>query len=88
MATANELIDSNRIFAIPFLPGDGSGAVLLQVRYASFGGKLTGIDEWGTCPYCHGDPCAEDSGPETLIGGYFQRNKYAETCPLCEGRPT
>lgn len=87
-ASAEGLIAARRVFAVPFLPGDGSGAVLLQIRYVSAGGQLTGPDEWGTCPYCHGDPCAESSGPGTLIGAYMARNSWAPSCPLCNGRPT
>lgn len=41
----------------------------------------------GTCAFCCGDPCAED-GDDTRIAEYYRRNPRAETCPVCEGRPT
>ena len=42
----------------------------------------------GTCAFCHGDPCAENSPPDSQIAQFFRRNRWAETCPCCEGRPT
>lgn len=76
--------DDGRAYLVPFDVGDGRDAILLTVsRHAEF---LRGLD--GTCAFCHGDPCAELSGPETLIGNFFQRNSRAAACPLCDGRPT
>jgi hypothetical protein len=71
------------IYLVPFL-GDGEDAVLLTVIYIAEYPR--GLD--GTCAYCHGDPCAERSGPETLIGDFFLRNGWAEACPCCDGRPS
>jgi len=71
-----------KLYDVPFLVGDGSGEVMLKVRYVADFPR----DEDGLCPYCHNDPCAEHSGPDTLIGAYFKRNPKAETCPCCGGR--
>ncbi len=74
--------------AVPFLCGDGSDEITLDVIYVA--GFPRGHD--GRCAFCHGDPCAESSGPDTKIGAYFKQAEDegfpAETCPLCEGRPT
>lgn len=67
---------------------DGRGEeVWLDVIYhAEF---LRGPD--GTCAFCHGDPCAERSAPDSLIA---RERAVApswapfETCPCCLGRPT
>jgi hypothetical protein len=51
-------------------------------------------DAGNLCAFCHGDPCAEHSGPETAIAQYRDRaaawlaGAPFETCPLCNGRPT
>lgn len=72
------------LYLVPFMNGE-RGPVLLTVTY--FSDFLRGPD--GTCAYCHGDPCAERSGPETLIGDWFARySAWAETCPCCGGRAT
>lgn len=68
---------------IKFLPGDGTTQTI-DVKYIASGGMVSG--EEGRCAYCNGDPCAEDN-KDTPIGEYFKRNSWAETCPLCEGRP-
>lgn len=49
-------------------------------------GFARGVD--GTCAFCKGDPCAESSEPETPIARYFEKYKWASTCPCCDGRPT
>lgn len=75
---------SHPVVKVPFL-GDGAEPdTVLDVIYIAEYPR----GEDGTCAYCHGDPCAETSGPETLIGAYFARNKWAATCPNCDGRPT
>lgn len=72
------------LYLVPFLP-DERGPILLTVRY--WADYLRGPDD--TCAFCHGDPCAERSGPDTLIGNWFARNgSWAETCPCCDGRPS
>lgn len=72
------------LYVVPFYVGDGRGPILLTVTdWSEF---LRGPDN--TCAFCHGDPCAQRSGPETLIGNYFARVSWAQTCPCCEGRPT
>lgn len=45
----------------------------------------------GRCAFCHGDPCGEDSPPESLIRREMAAcQSYApfETCPCCDGRAT
>lgn len=69
-------------YLVPYIIGDGTDPVLLSVIYiAEFP-----IGPDNACAFCHGDPCAETSTPETLIGAYWLRNPRAETCPLCDGR--
>lgn len=91
------MITRTRPFPVPFWIGDGSGRVMLYVSGIS-GGFPRDAD--GRCAFCHGDPCAEASGPDTEIARYFARGwlreqsygmrRYAlaSTCPLCDGRPT
>ena len=73
-----------KLYEVPFL-GAGVGPIMLQVIYIAEYAR----GEDGTCAFCHGDPCAEMSGPETHIGAFRQRlGKAFETCPCCNGRPT
>lgn len=86
-----------RLFPVPYYTGDGSGRMILYVSDIS-GGFPRDADN--QCAFCHGDPTAERSGPETEIGRYFERGWRREqelgyrrytmvsTCPLCDGRPT
>lgn len=68
---------------VEYLPGDGTEAFVRVTYIADY---PRGED--GLCAYCHGDPCAENSTPNSLIGGYYIRNPRAETCPMCNGRPS
>jgi hypothetical protein len=68
---------------LPYYPGNGT-KVLVGVRW--IGEYPRGSD--GCCAFCHGDPCAERSGPETHIGKFYAENPKAETCPMCDGRAT
>lgn len=70
-------------YLVPFYVGDGRGPIFLTVTYVAE--YLRGPD--GLCAFCHGDPLAEESGPETLIGNFWARNPHQETCPCCSGRP-
>jgi hypothetical protein len=68
---------------VPFSPGDGTRIEL----------EVAGISEFprdaaGTCAFCHGDPCAEEADPNTEIARYYRRNSWAQTCSMCQGRPT
>lgn len=73
------------LYLVPFYVGDGRGPILLTVTdFAEF---LRGPDN--QCAFCHGDPCAERSGPETLIGNLYARTRrWFGTCPCCNGRPS
>ena len=48
----------------------------------------------GTCAFCAGDPCNEDNEDNdgnmmvTSIYRFYEKNKWASTCPVCNGRPT
>jgi hypothetical protein len=77
--------DAPVTYLVPFIVGDGRDPILLTVTYwAEFLRDVAGL-----CAFCHGDPCAEYSGHDTLIGNYFARNSaWAETCPCCDGRPS
>lgn len=69
---------------VQFYPGDGSGAVEIEVAYIGDFPR----DKRGYCAFCHADPCAEETDKTTLIAQYFARNAHAETCPMCQGRPS
>lgn len=79
---SDEKKQPNKLYKIPFLGGGEPGGVMLEILYAS-NDMLVGAN--GLCAYCNGDPCAENSGPDTHIGAYFARNKWADTCPCCKG---
>ena len=74
-----------KLFDVPFMIGDGTGTVMLKVKYISGGFPR---DERSSCAFCHGDPCNESdkSDGTSLIALYYKRNKHAETCPCCDGR--
>lgn len=42
----------------------------------------------GFCALCNGDPCNENSPPDSLIARFYAHEPDAETCPVCDGRPT
>ncbi|HEY0820998.1 MAG TPA: hypothetical protein VGD46_19585 [Rhizobacter sp.] len=42
----------------------------------------------GLCALCKGDPCNEESEPDSLIARWWAANPHASTCPVCDGRPT
>ena len=65
-----------------YYPGDGT-VVQLDVAYISNFPR----DTRGFCAFCHGDPCAEDE-ETSPIARYLDRNAHADTCPMCDGRPT
>lgn len=76
-----------RLWPVPYWIGDSSDRMFLYVADISEYPR----DAANLCAFCHGDPCAERSGPETEIAKYRDRRpSYApfETCPLCQGRPT
>ena len=74
---------SQPLVLVPFYPGDGT---LIKLPVAYFAEFLR--DGRGWCAFCHADPCAEDSAPDSLIAQFFARNTWARTCPCCDGRPT
>jgi len=67
---------------VDLILGDGTGNVRVAVKY--WAGYLYGEDD--TCAFCHGDPCGDDD-PESPIAQFMARNKHAECCPVCGGRP-
>lgn len=79
-----------KTYKVPFSPGNGKTYMI----------KIVGIysdyprDEDGVCPFCHGDPCAEQPGAfRTRIGRYMSEHykkyhTYAPHCPMCLGRPS
>ena len=42
----------------------------------------------GTCAFCHSDPYATHSAPESDIVRYFEQNHQALVCLMCGGHPT
>ncbi len=56
-----------KTYEIPFSPGDGSDAVMLQVRYVSNGGFMVGAGPFGSCAYCQGTR-SNPSGAGSLGG--------------------
>lgn len=83
---------SAKLYDVPFLIGDGTGEIMLKVKYIADFPR----DADTQCAFCHGDPCAEHSGPGSLIAMYFGRHeedrlRYPgcyDTCPLCSGKPS
>lgn len=69
--------------SIEYYPGDGTTEFVPVAYLADF---PRGED--GTCAYCHADPLAERTPPHPRIADYYRRNPRAETCPMCDGRPT
>jgi hypothetical protein len=68
-------------------PDDKGEEVWLDVIY--FAEFLRDVD--GLCAFCHGDPCGENSAPDSLIMREIAATpSYStfETCPCCQGRPT
>jgi hypothetical protein len=68
---------------VPYLPGDGTEQQL-EVAYIAEYPRGPG----GTCAFCSGDPLGTRSPAGSLIAAYYRRNPTAETCPLCQGRPS
>lgn len=69
-------------YLVPFSVGDGRPEILLTTTgWSDF---LQDVND--ECAFCHGDPCAERSNSKTLIGNYFARNSWAQTCPCCDGK--
>jgi len=69
--------------ALRYLPGDGT-EVMVEVAFLSDYPRGTN----GRCAFCNGDPCAETSLAGTLIHDFYERNPKAETCPMCDGKPS
>lgn len=90
---------SRRTYLVPFLAGDGTGEIMLTVTYIA-GGFARDVN--GECAFCHGDPLAETSPPESLIARYWATanarwdsygwgvgSPYRPrdwSCPMCDGR--
>lgn len=45
-------------------------------------------DAEGLCALCHGDPCNEEKKEGTPLAKFYKENKWAQTCPVCDGRPS
>lgn len=67
--------------------GEGERVILLVSYWAEYLRDINGL-----CAFCHGDPCADSSPPDSLIAR--ERNceppwpSSFNTCPNCRGRPT
>jgi hypothetical protein len=55
------------------------------VPVSSFAEFLRGTDKYGCCAFCKGDTWDD---PNTFIGQWFKAHPHADTCPVCQGRPT
>lgn len=60
------------------------GEVWLDVKYIAEFAR----DAKGLCAFCHGDPCAESSPPDSLIARELEAATWRGACPCCEGRPS
>jgi hypothetical protein len=69
---------------VKFFPGDGTEQMVEVLHLA--GSFARGPD--GACAFCHGDPCNESPVEGSLIAEFYGRNPHAETCPMCDGRPS
>lgn len=59
--------------------------VVLDVSYIAVFAR----DAEGLCAFCHGDPCAETSPPESLIAREMEAGRtWLSACPNCDGRPS
>ena len=76
---------SPTVAQVRFCPGTG-GEVTLPVSYITSGGVAKGPD--GCCAFCKGDPCNENSSPDSPIARYYTDAPHAATCPFCDGRPS
>jgi len=74
--------EKNKMVSVPFLCGDGTGEIMIEVKYIAGG---VALDENSMCAFCHGDVCGEND-EDTPITRYMKQNKFAEYCPCCEGR--
>lgn len=71
------------IVIVPIV-GTGIEESVEVIYWARF---LRGPD--GTCAYCHGDPGAKRSGPESAIARFLARAAdWAHCCPVCDGQAT
>lgn len=80
---------------IKFVTGYGShpdvNPILDVTQHAQF---LRGDDEYGTCAFCKGDPCNDESEPDSVIARFYAGARRTglenqpTTCPCCQGRPT
>lgn len=69
------------LYLVPVYVGDPRGPVLLTVSCVAGFAR----DAGGMCAFCHGDPCAERSGVDSLIHQFYERSPDADTCPVCWG---
>jgi hypothetical protein len=80
-------------FVGDYLTAEDQPSAVMRVTYLT-PDMPRGVD--GTCAYCLGDPCAEDSPPDSSIARNYATMKNASwtggdqwfTCPACQGRPT
>jgi hypothetical protein len=75
-----------RLFPVPYYIGDGSERMFIYV--ADIAEYPRDADNF--CAFCHGDPCAEHSGPESNIVQCYERWKatireYGETSLISQG---
>jgi hypothetical protein len=59
-----------RLYPVPYYIGDGSGRMFLYVADIGCGFPRDGDN---LCAFCHGDPCAERSGPQAEIAKCYAR---------------
>lgn len=78
--------DGQKLMIVPFTPGNGHYYPVV-IDYIAYDFPRSG-DKHGTCAFCQGDPCNEDNKPGSLIARYYADTPHADTCPMCDGRPT
>lgn len=69
---------------VEVITGYGSDDVY-YVPVSHFAEFIRGIDRYGCCAFCKGE---DWDNPNTFIGDWFKRHPTADTCPVCQGRPT
>lgn len=57
-----------------------------EINVTSFNEFMRGPG--GSCAFCKGDPCNEFPKKGSVISRFYEENPLADTCPVCDGRPT
>lgn len=68
---------------VKFLSGAGTSEMLPVLYVAQYPRGPNGC-----CAFCNGDPCNEEGTTDTPIARFYAAAPHADTCPICDGRPS